>query len=182
MAYQKLQPERAYVIPSSENFSISLDNPFLNIKQKLKSASDDFSFSVSSSNLTGITMLKNIPTYLFSILPSVSLSSTGTGGVTGLTAGTDSNGNLSFTFSTSTGTWSAADTVTITMSAYTIIPSARLQPFLIYNTNNGVTSLTNVVSAALDTIGALSLGATSLLPIQLSSLSTESSKPIVALW
>lgn len=182
MAYQKLQPERAYTIPSGDNFDISLDNPFYNIKQKLRSANGDFTFGVTSTALTSITMLKNIYTAYLTKLPTVTISSSGGGSASGFTAGTDSDGNLQFTFSASIGTWSQADTVTIALdgTTYKIIPSARVQPFTVYT--NDATSLASVYSGAGDSIGTISCSANTMIPFQISAATCSNTKGIIALW
>lgn len=182
MAYQKLQPERAYLIPQNVNFDIVKDNPFQNIKQVLNQVTD-FTITTSSGAIDTITIVSTKPIYgyMLSKLPVVTIA-TVTGGGTGETATTalDANGKLVIN-SNAVGTgYSGTSVIKITLSDYKIIPSARLQPFTAYT--NDATSIDSVYSAAGDSIGTISCTAGVMLPFQFSSLTPSSTKGIIALW
>lgn len=180
MAYQKLQPERAYTIPSGDNFDILLDNPLSNIKQKLKSANGDVSITYNGSGvLTEIRVLKDIYVNQLTKLPTATIAITGGGSISGLATSSSANGLLTFTFTNGGSGWVPGSSIVITLSEYKIIPSSRLQPFVVYTSS--CTSIGSAYSAGGDSMGTVTCAANTMLPFQFSSL-TPSSNSVIALW
>jgi hypothetical protein len=179
MAYQKLQPERAYVIPGGTNFDISKDNPSLYIKQRLVSGTD-FDFTVATGKISSITMRVTSLQLYYTSTPSLTIGNitgTGTGGT--CTASFDANGALVITSGGTGSGYTSADSLSITLSAYSIIPSARMQPFIIYTSS--CTSLGSSYSAAGDSMGTVPCTSNTILPIQFSSV-TPAANSAIALW
>lgn len=181
MAYQKLQPERAYVIRSGANFDITKDSPFLFIKQYLVSGVD-FDFVVSTGKVSSITMRTTSLQNYYSNTPTSAtlgnITGSGTGGTT-LTASFDGNGALVITPPGAGSGYTSGDILSITLSGYTVIPSARVQPFTVYTSS--CTSIGSAYSAGGDSMGTVPCAANTMLPFQFSSL-TPSSNSVIALW
>ena len=180
MAYQKLQPERAYSIPKDTNFNIAKDNPFINITQILVQ-DVNFSIDVVGGAVDTVTMLKPINGNTLTGLPTVTISTLSGGGSGAVaTSYIDSNGNLAIDTGSSGSGYNALSVIKIVLSAYTVAPSARLQPFIVYT--NDATSIDSVYSANLDSLGTITCISGVTLPFQLSSLTANSTKGIIALW
>ena len=177
MAYQKLQPERAYVIPGGVNFDLTKDNPFVGIKQTLAKTTD-FTFTVSGGTIDTITLRTVSYTQDYSNVPTVTVSG---GSGTGATASAsfDSNGKLVITSGATGSGYLAGDNIVITLSGYTVLPHARLQPFTVYT--GSCTSLGSAYSGAGDSMGTVPCAANQMLPIQFSAL-TPATNSVIALW
>jgi hypothetical protein len=181
MAYQKLQPERAYLVPAGVNFDITKDNPFLGIKQRLYGLSD-LRITVTAGVIDSIEFIKPIYEYQFYKKPTITIGAT-TGSSASYTLTVNSTtGAYEFTkISGGSGYPALQSNIYVNMTEYTVVLSSRLQPFMIYT--NNATTISDAYSANGDSLGEVSCNGAMLFPLQMSSFTSENAtKGSIALW
>lgn len=186
MAYQKLQQERSFLIKNGDNFNISMDNPFIGIKQTLygsvngTTGNNDFTFTQSGGLLTGFTLRTKWNKNQFNVIPTYTLTTVSGGGSSATVDLVYDGDFISFSVNDQGSSYTNSSVLKLSLSGYTLSNSARLQPFVVY-TNDGP-SIDSVYSSGGDYIGTITCNTQSLIPIQMSSVTSASASGLVALW
>jgi len=185
MSYQRLQANRAYLIPDSATFSITSYNPISGINQPSMTVGNIgyvsyMAITQTAGALTSITFSSDIIGW--SVAPTAVTITTDSGGGTLATATASLDAStqaLKLTITGGGAGYTNASLLTLNLTGGTLLPSVRCQPFGVYFGSGP--SVVNVTTAGGDVITGVVAAATQPFPLLLSSITTAVSKAI-AYW